>query len=106
MTPVDFVEQARRVAEDVLFPNAMATDGLDAVPAGNLDAIAEAGLYGVGGPVMPGGGAVEFEVVAKVAELLAGGCLSTAFIWAQHNGLVQAMAEGPKRLREVWLDPL
>ncbi|MCA1841700.1 MAG: acyl-CoA/acyl-ACP dehydrogenase [Actinobacteria bacterium] len=106
MTPVEFVEQARRVAEDVLFPNAMTTDGLDAVPVSNLDAIAGAGLYGVSAPVMPGGEEVEFEIVAKVAELLAGGCLSTAFIWAQHQGLVRAMAEGPKRLRDVWLEPL
>ncbi len=103
---IDFVGRARQVAEDVLFPNAMATEQLDAVPVGNLDALADAGLYGVGGPVSPDGAEVDFEIFAKVAEILAGACLSTAFIWAQHNGLVRALAEGPPALREAWLDPL
>lgn len=103
---IDLVDRADRVAEEVLFPNALLTDGLDAVPVGNLDALAAAGLYGLGGPVGPGEGPVDFEVVARVAEILAGGCLATAFIWAQHQGLVRNLADGPKPIRDEWLEPL
>jgi alkylation response protein AidB-like acyl-CoA dehydrogenase len=107
MTPApDFVDQARRVAEDVLFPNAMDTDRLDAVPVGNLDALAEAGLYGLNGPVGPDGAGEELAVYAEVHEILAGACLATAFIFAQHHGMVRNVADGPKRLRDEWLEPL
>lgn len=100
------MDRARRVAEELLFPTAMATDRLDAVPVGNLDALAEAGLYGLSGPVGPDGTEVDFAVYAKVQEILAGACLATAFIWAQHHGLVRAVVEGPKGLRDEWLAPL
>jgi alkylation response protein AidB-like acyl-CoA dehydrogenase len=42
-----------------------------------------------------------------VAEALAGGCLTTAFVWGQHHGLVRALAMAPSgRLRQEWLGPL
>jgi alkylation response protein AidB-like acyl-CoA dehydrogenase len=103
---IDFVDRANQVAEDVLFPNALVTDGLDAVPVGNLDALAKAGLYGLSGPVMADGGEIDFEVFAKVQEILAGACLATAFVWAQHHGLVRNLMDAPKRLRDEWLEPL
>ncbi|MGH9041300.1 MAG: acyl-CoA dehydrogenase family protein [Acidimicrobiia bacterium] len=103
---IDFEGAARQVAEDVLYPNALATDQLDAVPVSNLDALAAAGLYGINGPLTPDGGTLDFEVAALVTEILAGACLSTTFIWAQHQGLVRALTENPTSLREEWLGPL
>lgn len=79
------MRRAQRLADEVLFPAAMATDVADRVPAANLDALAEAGLYEV---------ATELgqEDFAAVVEALASGCLATTFVWLQHHGLVRALA--------------
>ena len=37
---------ARHLADEVLFPDAMRVDRLDALPVSHLDALAAAGLYG------------------------------------------------------------
>src|SRR5436190_351123 len=95
-----YVETARRLADDVLFPAALATDAADAVPVGLLDALADAGLYGVGADA-------DFATVCAVQEALAVGCLTTAFVWAQHLGLVHSLvAGGTAELRARWLEPL
>jgi alkylation response protein AidB-like acyl-CoA dehydrogenase len=79
------VEVARRVAEEVLFPAAPAVDRADAVPVAHLDALAEAGLYGVAGPVEAGGAELGLPAFCAVVEALAGGCLTTAFVWVQDH---------------------
>lgn len=76
--------RAKRLADEVLFPAAMATDVADRVPAANLDALAEAGLYGVAAEL-------DQEDFAAVVEALASGCLATTFVWLQHHGLVKAL---------------
>jgi len=68
------VEVARRVAEEVLFPAAIAVDRADAVPVAHLGALAEAGLYGVAGPVEAGGADLGLPAFCSVVEALAGGC--------------------------------
>ena len=75
------VEVARRLADEVLFPAAAATDAAPIVPGGNLDALADAGLYGLSGPVEAGGLDADLETACDVIELLSGGCLTTAFVW-------------------------
>lgn len=98
---------ARRLADEVLFPAALATDRCDMVPAGRLDALAGAGLYGLFGPQDAGGlDADPFEAGA-VTEALAGGCLSTALVWAQHHHAVRALSAAPPGgPRREWLEPL
>lgn len=97
---MDAVERAQRLADEVLFPASLATDAAAAVPPELLDALAEAGLYGVGADG-------DFATVCAVQEALASGCLSTAFLWAQQLGLVHAIAAGGSEpLRERWLGPL
>jgi alkylation response protein AidB-like acyl-CoA dehydrogenase len=49
-----------------------------------LDALAAAGLYGVTAPVEVGGGGQPPSVGREVAEVLAGACGSTWFVWTQH----------------------
>jgi Acyl-CoA dehydrogenase, N-terminal domain len=57
--------------------------------------------------VEAGGLDADFTTVCAVQEALAGGCLTTAFVWAQHLGLVHALAESSdERLRAEWLGPL
>ncbi len=104
---MDIVQAAQRIADDVLFPAALDTDASDVVPRERLDALAAAGLYGVAAPADAGGLGADFATVCAVQEALASGCLTTAFVWAQHNGLVRAVATaGNQDLSARWLGPL
>ena len=102
------LERARRLADDVLLPAAAATDRADAVPTEHLDLLAAAGLYGLTGPGPAGGLDADGRELCTVVELLAGGCLATAFVWVQHHGAVRALAapDAPPALRDAWLRPL
>ena len=101
---MDCLETARRLADDVLFPAALATDAAEAVPVELLDALADAGLYGLAAPREVGGLEVDFATVCAVQEALASGCLTTSFVWAQHLGLVHSLAESTSaELRATWL---
>jgi alkylation response protein AidB-like acyl-CoA dehydrogenase len=99
--------RAMRIADDVLFPRALETDRGDLVPASNLDALADAGLFGLAGPADSGGAAVDLRTMGLIVEALAGGCLSTAFIWIQHHRPVRALADSANHaLRERYLAEL
>jgi alkylation response protein AidB-like acyl-CoA dehydrogenase len=91
---VDVVRVAQQIADEVLFPAALATDAADVVPRQLLDALAGAGLYGIAAPAGAGGLGAGFAEACAVNEALASGCLTTAFVWAQHHGLVRALAAG------------
>jgi len=100
-------ERARAVADDVLFPRAQATDGAQLVPAGNLDALRDAGLFGLQGPDdVPGGLGAGHVEARPVLEAVAGGCGATAFVWAQHHGAVRRVSGGDGPARDVWLPRL
>jgi len=103
----DVLAEARRIADDVLFPAAMAVDEADTLPVWQLDALAAAGLYGIFGPAEAGGLSLDFPAVCAVVEELAGGCLATAFVWIQHFGLLGALLDddAPAHLRDRWLGP-
>jgi alkylation response protein AidB-like acyl-CoA dehydrogenase len=101
---VSLIEVAEEVAERVLFPAALETDAADIVPRTNLDALAEAGLYGLAGPAAYGGAGVDLRTASNVRERLAGGCLTTTFVWVQHTTPVLEMTASPNAdLREAWL---
>src|SRR5262245_23625000 len=97
----DVVELARAIAEDVVFPAAPATDAADLVPRANLDALADAGLYGLAVPAASGGLDVELGTQYRVVEALASGCLTTTFVWLQHRNPTRALlATGNAALRD------
>jgi alkylation response protein AidB-like acyl-CoA dehydrogenase len=101
------VASAQRLADELLFPAAVATDASDVVPVELLDALAEAGLYGIVAPPDYGGVSADFGTVCAVLEALASGCLTTAFLWMQHVGLVRALTySDDQNLRARWLKPL
>jgi len=85
---------AQRIADEALFPAALSTDAGEMVPRELLDTLAGAGLYGLVAPPEAGGLGADFPAVCAVHEALASGCLTTAFVWAQHHGLVRALAAG------------
>ena len=93
------VETAQQLADEVLFPAALATDA-SIVPVTSLNALAAAGLYG-------SELSDDLEATCAVLEALAGGCLSTAFVWMQHLGVVRAaMFSEHAHVREEWVAPL
>jgi alkylation response protein AidB-like acyl-CoA dehydrogenase len=97
---VPYVEVARSFADEVLFPAALSTDASDVIPRELLDGLASAGLYGVGADA-------DFATTCAVLEELASGCLTTAFLWMQHVGLVHTLAaSGPAEVAARWLGPL
>lgn len=99
-------DQARRIADDVLYPAAMDTDAADRVPASHLDLLAAEGFYGLAGPPEEAGAGLDAAGACRVIETLAGGCLATTFVWLQHHSAVRAASAAGARLREDWLGPL
>lgn len=84
------LEAAEQIAEDLLFPAAMAVDAADLVPRSHFEALAGAGLYGLSAPEAQGG--LDGPALWGVIERLASGCLSTAFVWLQHHTPVRELA--------------
>jgi acyl-CoA dehydrogenase len=60
-------------------------------PADNLDALRASGLMGLLVPTGYGGGGGGVGDLAEAARIMAGGCLSTAMIWAMHCQQVDAL---------------
>ena len=104
-TAEGILASARHLADEVLFPDAMRVDRLDALPVSHLDAFAGAGLYGAPAPADAGGLGMDLAETGLVVEELAGGCLAATFVLIQHFRLVTTLAaEGtPPALRDRWL---
>lgn len=102
----DPVTRARRLSDEVLFPGALEVDASDVVPVGRLDLLADAGFYGLAGPESAGGmGLPDLATGMEIIEILAGGCLTTTFVWIQHHGAVRALVEaGTGPLRDEFLE--
>ncbi|WP_328393579.1 acyl-CoA dehydrogenase family protein [Nocardia sp. NBC_00416] len=81
------IERAQRVAEEVLYPDAAAVDLDGVVPTRHWEALAAEGLYGA---AVAG---LEPSDLSRIIEVLAGGCLSTTFIWMQHHSAVRSLAD-------------
>jgi alkylation response protein AidB-like acyl-CoA dehydrogenase len=102
----DPIALAREISDGELFPGALDADAADIVPVDRLDRLAEAGFYGLAGPNDAGGMGVDFAVALEVIEIIASGCLTTAFVWIQHHGAVRALDESATALRDDWLPRL
>lgn len=103
---IEVLQVAERLADELLFPAAPATDAARIVPREQLDALAAAGLYGLAGPRGAGGLGADAGIASRVVEVLAGGCLATTFVWMQHHGCVRAVAQAPAGVQDRWLVPL
>jgi len=100
-TAEGILASARHLADEVLFPDAMRVDRLDALPVSHLDAFAGAGLYGAPAPADAGGLGMDLAETGLVVEELAGGCLAATFVLIQHFRLVMTLAadDTPAALR-------
>ena len=103
-TQASIVQTAEDIADGLFFPTALRTDASDIVPRSHLDALAEAGFYGLTGPRDAGGLGEELPTLCAVIEALAGACLTTTFVWIQHNTPVRSLAASKNVvLRDGWL---
>ncbi len=102
----DVVERARTIADEILFPQALDTDRAVLLPVRLLDVLAADGLYGLVGPRELGGLAIDEATRGAVVEALAGGCLTTTFVWAQHHSAVAAVDRSEPVVRGEWLEAL
>jgi alkylation response protein AidB-like acyl-CoA dehydrogenase len=102
----DAVRAARNLADELLWPAAQEIDGARSVPRAVLDALAQAGLYGLLGPTEMGGLGAGPEATAAVFESLGGSSLATTFVWVQHHTTVRAIADSTNDLRREWLPAL
>lgn len=99
------IEAAAQLAADLLGPSAAEVER-EGVPRTHLDALAKAGLLGLCAPVEVGGSAVPQRVLRTVKEILAGACLTTWFVQAQHHTPVAMLAESDVALRDDLLPRL
>jgi alkylation response protein AidB-like acyl-CoA dehydrogenase len=99
---------AIKIADETLFPSALAVDREEKSPQENLDLLAGEGFYGIAAPPELGGlGLGAYDVIADVVTAFAGGCLTTTFIGLQHFGPVLSVAASPfAAIRDTWLGPL
>ena len=107
LTTGDPIALAREISDGVLFPGALEADASEVVPIDRLDRLAAAGFYGLAGPRDAGGmGLSDFATALEIIEILASGCLTTAFVWVQHHGAVRALVDAWQPLRDAWLPRL
>lgn len=85
----DPVDKARTLAEELLWPHAAEIDAAPLVPRRYLDALADAGLYGLDGPTGAGGLAADPAAAGRVVAALGGASFVTAFVWVQHHTAVR-----------------
>ena len=100
------VAAARTLADDLLRPQAEQVDQ-GTVARSSLAALGAAGLLGVTAPAEVGGGGEPAAVGREVAELLAGACGATWFVWTQHALPLASLLRSPNDgLRDRRLRPL
>ncbi|HEX3791904.1 MAG TPA: acyl-CoA dehydrogenase family protein [Pseudonocardiaceae bacterium] len=100
----DLLQKAIKIADEVLLPAADEVDRTGRIPEGHFHRLAEDGFYGLVAPTELGGQGVEFPHFLQIIETLAGACLTTAFTWLQHHGVVMGLVMTPNTaLREKYL---
>ena len=98
----DLPGRAQRLADDVLFPRALATDRAALLDADLLDAVADAGLYAMSAPGEFGGAGADPAELGAVTEAFASGCLTTTFVWAQHQSTAVAACDPTSAVHPTW----
>lgn len=97
----DIVSRARTIADQVIAPNAIATDQEAQFPQAGLDALARAGFYGLTVPRELGGMGQGFRTLCAVLDEISQRCPSTGMVYMMHVcGVSTYLAAGDK-MRDV-----
>lgn len=95
---------ARRIADEVLWPRAQKTDQDTALPIDNIRTLADAGLLGVNVPRELGGLGGGLKEVADMFEVIGSGCGVTIFVALQHMLACSHVASSMNQpMRTRWL---
>lgn len=99
LSPDELLATARRIADEVLFRDALEVDAKGEIPTAQLQTLADEGFYGVStycdGPT-----------IAELIEVLATGCLTTAFVFTQHIGATRAAWVADGVVHDRWAEAL
>jgi alkylation response protein AidB-like acyl-CoA dehydrogenase len=95
------VERARDIADNVLFPAALAVDAADRVPPEHLNLLAAEGFYGAAADPD-----LDFAGIAAIVEALASGDMATTLVWIQHLTPVMVLLSRESPLTDAWLPAL
>jgi alkylation response protein AidB-like acyl-CoA dehydrogenase len=91
----DVIDRAGAIADTVLFPRAQDVDRGWATPHDGLRALADAGLFGISGPVSHAGSDLDPLSARRVIAAVGSGCGATFFVWVQHLGVVRSVRSSP-----------
>ena len=83
----DWVVAAEKLRAELLAPDANDVDRSGVIPASHFDALRNGGFYGLAFKSQD-----PIRTLADTGEVLVSGCLSTAFVWAQHHGTLLRLA--------------
>lgn len=98
----DWLQVAQAAVDDVLRPAASEVDRTAHIPRSHFVELASKGLYGLAFAT-----ADPARTLSDVGERLVSGCLSTAFVWAQHHGtLLRLAASSNQALKTEYLTRL
>ena len=86
--PEALLADAYRIADEILYPAAGEVDRTGIIPESHWSHLAGAGLFGIA----DAGARLDLTAVLEIQEVLTSGCLSTAFTWLQHHGVVIALS--------------
>lgn len=90
-----WLERAEQVAADVLAPAAADTDRSGTFPRAQLDALRDAGLFGLRADKAHGGEGEGLLTTCLVIEALAKACPSTALIYKMHLESIEMICRAP-----------
>jgi alkylation response protein AidB-like acyl-CoA dehydrogenase len=103
----EILERARTIGEEVFRPYASETDQRNTPRTENMQALASAGLLGLGIPKTYGGLDASPQLQREVQEILASYCGVTTFTQAQHHGPCRMISNCPnERMKQALLPKL
>lgn len=107
MVPAELVAAVDHLADEVLWPAALAVDRRGTIPWAHFETLADHGLFALLAPRRHGGPGLDGSDVRRVLRSLGRGCGATAFAFAQHGGVVGALSSTVNDpLRDRWLPRL
>jgi len=91
----EWLERSEALAADVLAPNAAETDRTGTFPRAQLDALRDAGFFGLRADPAHGGAGEGLLTTCLVTEALARACPSTALIYKMHLESIEMVSRAP-----------
>ena len=87
------LDQVRKVAEDVIAPNAAHADETSEYPAASVDALMALGLNGIFIPAEYGGTPMSYALYLECVKIIAAACASTGVIYATNFNAIKPLVD-------------